>query len=184
MTRKICVVLVLLLCLSGCGKKEPTQEALDFRMRLMQAGMCSFTADVTADLGGKVYTFTMQAAYTLEQTTLTVLKPEEIAGISATVTKDGAKVQFDGVELDFGQMANGNVSPVSAPWLLVKCWVGEYISAAGADGDLERVTYLSGYHDEELTVDTWFDREGTPVHAEVVYDGVRCLNIEITDFQL
>lgn len=184
MSRKMLAVLMILVCLTGCGKTgEPTQKALDFRTKLMQSEGCTFTADITASYAERVYSFTVDAVYSPEETTLTVVSPEEIAGISATVTEDGAKLEFEDVELDFGKLANGYVSPVSVPWLLGQCWIGEYISHAGADGDLERVTYLRGYHDAEVTLDTWLSQEGTPVHAEVIYDGVRCLTIEIRDFQ-
>ena len=46
------------------------------------------------------------------------------------------------------------------------------------------MTYLRGYNDEELTVDTWFDQELIPVYAEISYDGVRCVQIQVRDFQL
>lgn len=149
----------------------------------MEAGGCSFTADVTADYGDRVYSFTLSSRTQDGQTRLEVLEPESIAGIAATVSEDGTELTFDGAELAFGQLANGFVSPVTVPWLLAQCWSGEYIAWAGADGDLERVTYLRGYNDEELTVDTWFSGN-TPTYAEVSYDGTRCLTVEILDFRL
>ena len=182
--KRICALVLALLCLCGCGKSSPTQRALDFRTGLLTSGSCSFTADIRADFGEKFYDFTLAADYTQEETRLTVQAPDVISGISAVVTKDGAKLEFDDMELDFGKMANGNVSPVSVPWLLCQCWVGEYISSAGADGDYYRVTYLRGYEDEEVTVDTWFDAEGHPVRAEVTYGGVRCVSANIKDFQM
>lgn len=185
MTRKrIFILLALVLCLSGCGKSDgPTQKALDFRTKLMESEGCSFTADITADYGDKLYVFSVDAVFTPDETKLSVVSPEAIAGITATVSADGAKIEFDGVELDFGKLANGYVSPVSVPWLLGQCWLGEYIAYAGTDGDLERVTYLKGYNEEELTLDTWLSEDDIPVHAEVFYGGERCLTVEIRDFQ-
>ena len=46
------------------------------------------------------------------------------------------------------------------------------------------VLYLVGYGDEALTVETWLSPEGLPVRGELLYDGVRCLTAEITEFQL
>ena len=149
----------------------------------MEAGGCSFTAAVTADYGDRVYQFTMACSHTSDGTRLEVLEPEIIAGIAATVSEDGAQLEFDGAALEFGQLANGFVSPVSVPWLLAQCWMEEYIAYAGSDGDLERVTYLRGYNDEELSIDTWFSGS-VPTYAEVVYDGARCLTVEITNFQM
>lgn len=181
--RLVIFVLVLLL-LTGCGKKkEPTQKALDFRTNLLQTEGCSFTAKIHADYGEKFYDFTLEAVCSSEETKLTVIEPAVIEGISATVTKDGTKIEFDGAALDFGKLANGHVSPVLVPWLLAQCWTAEYISCAGADKDLYRVTYLRGYDDAQLSVDTWFNEESIPVYAEIVYNDVRCITADIEDFQ-
>lgn len=172
--------------MTGCGSRgaETAQKALDFRTGLLQAGGCSFTAELQADFGDRVYCFSAACDYGAEDgARITILEPEEIAGIQAAVSADGVTVTFDTVELDFGQMANGTVSPVAAAWLLGHCWTGAYVDRTGPDGDLERITYLDGYRDQELTVDTWLDGI-TPVHAEITYDGVRCLTLDLTDFQM
>lgn len=173
--------------LTGCAGTEtakPSQKALDFRTALMEAGGCSFTAGVTADYGARVYTFTLDCAYTVGGgARLTVTAPETIAGIAAEVSADGAQLEFDGAVLDFGQMANGYVAPLAVPWLLGSCWSGAYISSAGSDGEWERVTCLQGYNEAELTLDTWLDSAGTPVRAEVAWDGTRCLTVTLSDFQ-
>lgn len=181
--KRLAVLLLLPLMLCGCAKRNvPAQEALAFRTQLMQVGKCSFTADMKVDYGSRVYEFSVLASYTPEETKLTIQSPEEIAGICATVTENGTKLQFQESELEFGKLANGTVSPVSAPWLLVQCWIGEYIASSGSDADMERVTYLKGNADSELSVDTWFDKEGVPVHAEFIYDNFRCLIVDIRDF--
>ena len=182
--KKFALLLTLIsIFLTGCAAKSPAQQPLTFRTALLEAGGCSFTAVVTADYGEKVYSFTLDCSCTGDKTRLCVLEPESIAGIAATVSGDGAVLEFDGAELEFGKLANGFPSPVAAPWLLGQCWTGEYIAWAGPDGDLERITYLRGYDDEELTVDTWLDKNGVPVYAEAAQDGVRCLTVEIKDFR-
>lgn len=186
--KKLGTLALLLTILTGCAGTElakPSQKALDFRTALMDAGGCRFTADVTADYGARVYAFTLDCDYIVDgEAHLTVTAPENIAGITATVSSDGAAVEFDGAALDFGQMANGYVAPLAAPWLLGNCWTAEYISSAGPDGDLERVTYLQGYNEEELTLDTWLDQTGTPVRCEISWNGSRCLTVDLTNFQL
>lgn len=175
----------LIFLLTGCGAsaKEHAQKAMDFRTALMESGGCGFTAQVTADYGDYVYVFTMDCQADREKTRLHVTQPQELAGIGLTVEQNGRKITFDDMELEFGALGSGLVSPVTAPWLLTQCWVGEYIAFTGADDDLNRVTYLRGYDDEELTVDTWFDGRNVPVYAEVSLDDVRCLTIRLTDFR-
>ena len=178
-----CVIMVLLL--TGCGGSEPTQEALDLRTDLLEAGGCTFVSDIRADIGERVYEFSVSCDYTAgKDARIEVLQPEEIAGITAEVSDSGASVEFNGMALDFGTLAGGNVSAMEAAWLLAKCWTGAYISSAGEDGEYCRVTYLDGYGDGELAVDTWLDSTGVPVHNEIVYDGVRCLTLDISQFQL
>lgn len=186
--KKFAPLALLLAFLTGCAGTEtakPSQEALHFRTALMEAGGCRFTAAVTADYGARVYDFTLDCDYAVDgEAHLTVVQPENIAGITAAVSGNGAQVQFDGAELDFGALANGYVAPMALPWLLGSCWVGEYISCAGPDGDYERVSYLKGYDGAELTLDTWLDPSGVPVRSEVTWNGTRCLTVTITNFQL
>ena len=175
---------ILIAALTGCTAGEaPMQRALDLRTSLMNAGGCSCTAAIRAEYEDRAYSFTVACTYTDDGANITVLQPREIAGISAAVSADGARVIFEDVELDLGQMAEGNVSAMSAGWLLPHCWESAYIDCAGTDGDLYRITYLEGYNEEELTVDTWLDETQTPVYAEVSYDGIRCLTIQYSDFQ-
>ena len=183
--RLLSLLLLIVFTMTGCAGHTPKtgQQALDFRTALMEQGGCSFTAQITADYGSRVYSFTVDCVNEKDRTQIQVLEPESIADIRATVSADGTKLAFDGAELDFGKLANGHVSPITAPWLIHHCWIGEYIAWSGNDGDLERVTYLSGYDEEELTVDTWFS-DGIPIRSEVVYDGVRCLVLELSDFQM
>ena len=183
--RRQWILVCLCLLLTGCAGKQSRsdQEALDFRTALLNQAGCSFTARLQADYGEKVYAFSMDCQWSEEQTRLMVTEPASIAGIAAVVSEDGTQLAFDGVELDFGELANGYVSPVTVPWLLAQCWMGEYIAWTGADGDQTRVTYLRGYEDKELTVDTWFS-DGIPAYAEISYDGARCITAELMHFQM
>ncbi len=183
--KKALVSGMLCLLLTGCqGEQPPTQKALDLRTGLLNAGGCAFTAAIGADYEDRSYEFTVACTYHADgETVVTVLQPEEIAGIKAVISDHRASLEFEDLALDFGPMANGNVSPMEACRLLADCWTGAYISACGPDGDLERITYLDGYEDDQLTVDTWVD--GTvPVYAEVTYEGLRCITMQLTDFTL
>ena len=184
--KKVLCCVMMFLCLTGCGRgNQPAQQALDLRTALLEKGGCSFTADMTVDFPDRAYDFSVSCEYLSgEHAKITVLQPEEITGITAKVSGSGAAVVFDDIALDFGKLANGNVSAMEAPWLLAKCWDSAYISAAGKDGDLLRVTYLEGYDDGQLTVDTWLNEAGEPVRGEVAYDGMRCLTLNISQFQL
>ena len=183
--KKLLCCVVMCIVLSGCqSQTSPTQGALDLRTALLEAGGCSFRAVIGADYGDRVYSFTVSCEYDTDGITeLTVLQPEEIAGISAQISDSSTIVEFEDIALDFGKMANGAVSPVKACSVLGRCWSTSYISCGGSDGDLERITYLDGYEEQELTVDTWLDNSAVPVYAEISYDGTRCLTLQLSDFE-
>ena len=187
--RRILWVLVLLcLLFTACGSQkidDRMQSAIDFRTTLMQNGGCSFMARVNADYGERVYEFTMQCQYFADREAhLTIIEPEMISGITAVVRQDGATVEFHDIELDFGTMANGRIAPMTLPWLLGKAWSSEYIQSAGKDGDGSLVTYLMGYADEELVVETWFGPEMVPLRCEISHGGVRYLTVTVSEFIL
>ena len=176
---------MMVVVLSGCQKASPpTQKAIDFRTALLSAGGCSFTSVIDADFGDRVYSFSVACTFKTDGTAeLEVLQPEEIAGIRAKTDGQSAALEFEDIVLDFGVMTDGKVSPMEACPLLVQCWTAAYISCAGSDGELERVTYLDGYEKEELTVDTWLNAAGLPVYAEISNQGTRCLSLQISDFR-
>ena len=146
----LCCVMICMI-LMGCGQEERSaQKALDLRTSLLEAGGCRFTAVIGADYGQRTYSFSVSCLYRTDGSAeISVLQPEEIAGITAVISDRGAQLQFEDLELDFGKMADGNVSPMECCHLLASCWAEAYIASSGKDGDLQRITYLDGFEDEE-----------------------------------
>ena len=98
-------------------------DALAFRSALVGAGGCSFLGEITADYGDEAYTFT--AACTTDDTgalSFSLTAPETIAGISGTVQSRGGKLTFDSTALAFGLLADGKVSPATAPYVVAESW--------------------------------------------------------------
>lgn len=184
MIRKKCFLLVLIFFLAGCQKAQvPIQPGLDIRSQLQQCGGCRFNAVIDADYGDRLYSFSVACVYLTDgSASIHVLQPEEIAGIQATVTENGTSVEFQDMHLEFGAMAGHAISPVSACHVLGRCWAGAYIANCGTDGKLHRITYLDGYDEQELVVDTWCDDDRTPLYAEISCQGKRYLTAEISDY--
>ena len=176
-------MLLPLLLLAGCGtKRSNTQDALDFRTRLLEAGGCTFDAALTAQYGETAAQFSMHCTVSLEQgADMTLTAPETLRGITAHVDRSGAKLVFDGAEIGFSTLAGGRLAPMAAPWVLADCWANGYIAWSGMEGDLLRVTYRTGYGTDELQADVWFDG-GVPARAELSYEGALLLSAAITNF--
>ena len=180
--RMTAVLMIWILLLSSCGAgQHGVQDALRFRTELEERGGCGFLAHITADVEERGYTFVLQASCGEADTSIAVVTPESIAGITARVTELDAALSFEGVTLDFGRMDDVLTSPLYLPWLLHACWVGGYVSCAGDDGGQNRVTYLWGSGEEELAVDTWFS-EAVPVRAEVFRGGHLLLSASLEGF--
>lgn len=183
--KRIVAICILLLMLPGCSRTQARiDRCMELRARLLRSA-CSFTAEITADYGDKVYTFTLGCTGDSQgNLTFEVLAPESISGITGTVTGEGGFLTFDDTALQFDLMADGTVTPVSAPWIFVKTLRGGYLTAAGEDGELLRVTIDDSYEDDALQLDIWLDSENVPVQAEILYDGRRILSLILRDFSI
>ena len=181
--KRMAALVLILVTLTGCANAHSQiDRAMELRSRLLRSG-CGFTAVVTADYGDKLHTFTLECVGDAQGNLgFTVVEPESISGITGTVTQEGGKLTFDGDALQFPLLADGQVTPVSAPWLLLKTLRGGYLTSAGEDGDLLRVTIDDSYEDDALQLDIWLDSEDNPVQADVVYDGKRILSIAVSNF--
>ena len=119
--KRIVGILMLLVLLTGCaGGNSKLDRAMALRAKMLSQGV-SFDAEILAVLGDKSYTFVMNCRTdTQGNMTFTVARPETIAGISGSISASGGKLTFDDTVLAFPLMAEGQVTPVSAPWILVK----------------------------------------------------------------
>ena len=155
---------------------------MSLRSRLL-AGAVSFDAAVTADYGDELYTFTMHCqSDTQGQVTFTVTQPETISGITGTIDGTAGKLRFDGQVLSFPLMADDQLSPVSAPWILMRTLRSGYLTSAGQEGELLRLSVDDSYDDDALHLDIWLDGSDNPVCGEVIWQGRRLLSIEVKNF--
>lgn len=183
MKRGLALVLVVFL-LVGCSRNNDCMErGIALRERLLSANGFSFAAEITADYGEKIYEFSLQCSVDKEgRLAFSVTEPETIRGISGVISGAGGQLTFDDTALAFDLLADGEVSPISAPWLLIQTLKGGYISSCGMDGDDLRLTIDDSYEQDALQLDIWLDGEDLPDHAEILWQGRRVLSIDVEDF--
>ncbi len=183
--KKLAVVLLCLVFLSGCsGENKAMEQGMWLRTELLKRG-CSFDARITADYGDALYTFAVSCTGTTEGAlSFTVTAPDTISGIAGQISKGEGKLTFADTALSFPLLADGQVTPVSAPWLLLKTLQGGYLTAAGMDGEQIRLTVHDSYAEDALQLDIWLDGDALPVRAEILFAGRRILTLEIANFQL
>ncbi|MBP3673634.1 MAG: hypothetical protein J6J18_07380 [Oscillospiraceae bacterium] len=182
--KKVAAVLCLVLFLTGCtGKRGEMDRAMGLRAKLLGCLECSFDVTITADYGDELYTFGMSCVGDNDGSIqFTVTQPETIAGITGSISAEGGKLTFDDTALSFELLADGQVTPVSGPWILMKTLMGGYLTDCVVEEDLLHLDIDDSYEDDALHLDIWLDQEDKPVQAEINYDGRRIVTMEVANF--
>ena len=185
--KKVLTLLLTVLLLACCrGEKRELDRMMAFRASLLSGMGCSFQAVITADYQEELYQFTLECRSD-EQGALhfCVTEPETISGISGVISAQGGKLTFQNDEaLAFETLADGQVTPVTAPWLLIKTLRGGYVTSCGTEAEMMRVSVDDSYRDDALHLDIWFDEQDLPKHAEVLWADRRILSLEVANFKI
>jgi len=181
--KRIVSVLAVLFLLTGCSREEDLlQRGIALRERLSREE-CAFQAAVEADFGEMTYSFLMDCQVDSQGTlTFTVLSPETISHITGVISAGKGTLTFDGTLLAFPLLADGEISPVSGPWLLMHTLRGGFIHAAAREEEGLRLTVYDSYEEDALCLDIWLNEENTPSFAEVLWQGRRILSIRVENF--
>ncbi len=174
----------MLLLLTGCA---PDDNAMDRAMALRSKILSSaveFEMQITADFGKQTYTFTVECACDKQgNLKFSVKSPETIAGISGSLASSGGALTFDGQALSFPLLADGQVTPVSAPWILMRTLRSGYLTSCAGEGDALRISIDDSYENDALHLEIWLDEKDLPRQAEVYWQGRRVLSMTVTNFR-
>ena len=173
-----------MIVLSGCsGENRDMERCMALREKMLVTG-CSFRGTVTADFGDSVYSFTLDCSGDSEgNLSFSVLSPEEISGIGGTIRAGKGKLEYLDTVLAFPLLADGELSPVSAPWILLTALRSGYLASCGKEGDMLRLTVHDSYAEDALCLDVWLDGNNVPKRAEFLWQGRRVLSMELEDFR-
>ena len=159
------------------------QRAMEFRSVLLSKCV-AFDTIITADYGDKTYTF---GAYCEADTngtlTFTVTAPETIAGITGKFSQNRGKLTFDNQALAFPMLADGQVTPVSGPWILMNTLRSGYLTSCGKEGQGLRLSIDDSYQDDALHLDIWLDADDNHVRGEILWQGRRIVSMEVKNFR-
>ena len=182
--KRLCAVLLCLVFLTGCSRTpKELQRSMALRSKLLAAQGCSFDAEITADYGDKLHSFAMHCeADSNGNLSFTVTEPETVDGITGTVSTEGGKLTFGDTALHFELLADEQLSPVSAPWILLKTLRSGYLTSGCTEDGNIRLTIDDSYEDDALQLDIWLDGKDLPQRAEILYDGRRILSLALTNF--
>lgn len=183
MKRVLAVAIVLLTC-CGCGRTpSEMNRALALRERVLSTNECTFTTTVTADYGDKIYTFKMDCRADISgAVTFTVTEPETISGICGILSDGEGKLTFDDQALFFETLADGQVSPVSAPWLFIHTLRSGYIKSSGKESHGIVMQIDDSYEEKALQLNIWTDQKDLPVYVEIFWQGMRIVSMNVDNF--
>ncbi|MCD7858758.1 MAG: hypothetical protein LUH51_01110 [Firmicutes bacterium] len=176
----------LLLCalvLCGCaGQDSGLSRALELRARL-NAAACEFTAVITADFDSYTQCFTLACTVQADGTVdFEVEAPAEIAGITGQVSASGGKLLFDDIALAFPLLADGRLSPVAAPWAMLRSLRSGYLNYTTVEGGCLCIAVDDTYESDALHIDVWLDAADLPQRSEILWQGRKILTITLENF--
>ena len=158
---------------------------MKFRNSLLQTTSVSFDAAITADFGDILHSFQMNCQWdSTSEMKFTVLEPDSISGITGTISQDSGKIAFDDQALLFETMADGMITPVSAPWVVMVAMQSGYIKGAGVQNDGYIIQLDDSYKENALRVNLGMNSDYNPQFAEIFYDGRRVVSINFENFTM
>jgi len=178
------ILLCVIILLTGCANYgAPIDKAMKLRNDIESSNGCAFQAMVTADYGEEIYVFSMDCSTDREgNLSFTVTSPETICGITGKISASGGALTFDDKVLAFQTMADGIVTPVTAPWILIKTLKSGYLKGcAETDTGLE-ISADDSYAEGSLHLNI-ITKDNLPTSAEIFWDGRRILTVSVENFR-
>lgn len=182
--RNIIAVFIAVCILSGCSRTDDSiDKAMTFRESMMSANGCAFVTTITADYKDVFYTFRMDCQVNSGgELTFRVVDPDSIEGISGCISAEEGKLTFDDKVLLFATLADGMVTPVSAPWLFINSLRSGYLKGCSQQGSGLYLQIDDSYADDTLQVNVQFSDE-VPVSAEIIWNNRRVITMEVENFR-
>ena len=180
--------LMLTLLLTACGGEEERDPASELQAAYAGLAAATLEADITCHYDDETRTYTMLCDYTPGSSTVTVLAPEDLAGISATVAEGALPPSYEDVSLDAGSHSPAAISPVAALPKLMEAAAAGYVSQQSVEELEERSCLrlscdLDGEEGDLYT--TWFDQETLlPLYSEISVDGVVVYQVAWSRFEV
>lgn len=190
MRRALLFAPMLLLLLTACGGGEKKEEDMTAQLQAQYAAVSSATmeADITCHYEDEVRQYTLLCAYTPESSTVTVLSPANLAGISATVENGTLSLSYDGISLDAGNYSAAAISPVAALPKLMEAAAKGYPTEQAEETLGERTCLRLACDldsDEGILYTTWFDQETLlPLRSEISTDGTMVFEVAWSKFEV
>ncbi len=179
---------MLMLLLTACGGGEEKDPAAELQAQYAAVESAVMEADITCHYEDEVRTYTLLCDYTPAKSTVTVLSPTNLAGISATVADGTLSLSYEDISLDAGGYSAAAISPVAALPKLMTAAASGYVTERSEEtlGERPCLRLACDLPDDEGTLyTTWYDQQTLlPLRSEISSDGTMVFEIAWTRFEL
>ena len=179
---------MLMLLLTACGGGEEKDPAAELQAQYAAVESAVMEADITCHYEDEVRTYTLLCDYTPAKSTVTVLSPTNLAGISATVADGTLSLSYEDISLDAGGYSAAAISPVAALPKLMTAAASGYVTERSEEtlGERPCLRLAGDLPDDEGTLyTTWYDQQTLlPLRSEISSDGTMVFEIAWTRFEL
>ncbi len=178
---------MLMLLLTACGgeEKDPAAELQAQYANLTGAVM---EAEVSCHYADEDRAYTLLCDYAPDRSTVTVLSPANLAGISATVENGTLTLSYEDISLDAGGYSAAAISPVAALPKLMQAAASGYVTEKSEEtvGERPCLRLACDLPDDEGSVyTTWFDQETLlPLRSEISAEGTVVFEVAWTRFEV
>ena len=183
--KRWCVfLLITVLMLSGCSDRSyGMDEIISIRNDLQRGDGCNFDITVTTDYGSTYSTFKLSCCTdNSNNMNLTVKEPETISGIACKIAAGKGQMTFDEESIAFEMLADGQIAPISIPWLLVETLRAGYINSCSKDESGVLVFIDDSFGNIDFNMEIWLNTQNVPSRAELIWQGKRIASMEISNF--
>lgn len=182
--KRLLPVLFVCLCLtlSACGGNDIETRYGAFSQELSQSESLSFNAALRAEYEDRSVDFTLNCRRDSSGCTVTVLEPEIVAGIKATLKPGSSGLEFQSMILDTGDLDNRGLTPMSALPALARAMESAHLESCWEEAGLYAVQLIA---DDHLSASVWFQPETMePLRAELISDGHVTVKCDISEWSM
>lgn len=177
------VMVVCILC--GCSSDNAALDrAVQLREELLAADTCSFDAFVTAHYPDAAYQFQLNCAINNGTLRFTVTSPETIQSICGEIKENDAALTFDDAALAFPILADGRLTPVSAPWIFYNTLRSGYLSGCMETEDGLLISIDDSFLENPLHLQIRTNVNDIPVYVEIYHQDKMVISLDISSFTL
>ena len=182
--KKVMALLTAMLMIVGCSIKKDGQNDLLKLREGISGKQYAFLAIIHADFGENTNDFKLDCMFdTAGNMTFSIVAPDRISGITGKIHSSGGELTFDDKAVAFHLLADGNISPVCAPWLAMRGLRSGFISSWGSEDEGKVFTIDDTFEGLNINFRVLITRDLQVKSVEIYWEDRCILSIAVENFR-